>query len=100
MLSANDASSKKYTRTRLPSMTDYLTMEQLESAWQMQDTYKLGSVELISKPQTPKTPLWKIDELVDPRSPLALVHPAFRNQSFAAGEMSPLNVGGFQRVVY
>ena len=75
-------------------------MEQLENAWSMQDAYKLGSVELITKPQTPKTALWRVDETCDPRSPLALIHPAFRNQSFAAGEMSPLNVGGFQRVVY
>lgn len=64
-------------RRYIPSMIDYLTMEQLEDVWQMQDIYK-GTVDV---PAKPATPIWQIEDDMDPRSPLIeLVHPAFRNE--------------------
>jgi len=58
--------SRKY----VPSMADYLSLEQLEDLWESQDFYK-GPIDV---PQKPASPMWRIDE-DDPRSP---IHPAFR----------------------
>lgn len=63
-------------RKHVPSMVDYLSLEQLEDLWESQDFYT-GPV---NAPQKPATPMWRIDE-DDPRSPLhpGAIHPAFRN---------------------
>lgn len=69
--------SGRQPRRYIPSMIDYLTMEQLEDVWQMQDIYK-GTVDV---PAKPPTPMWQIEDDMDPRSPLIeLVHPAFRHE--------------------
>lgn len=64
----------RQARRPVPSMIDYLTLEQLEDVWSMQDQYK-GPLDV---PTKPCTPVWRIEEELDPRSPL--VHPAFRQQ--------------------
>ena len=61
-------------RRQIPSMIDYLTMEQLEDIWQIQDQYK-GTVDV---PAKLASPVWLIQEDEDPRSPG--IHPAFRNR--------------------
>lgn len=58
------------SRRHVPSMVDYLSLEQLENLWESQDLY-LGPVDV---PQKPGSPIWRIGE-DDPRSP---IHPAFR----------------------
>ena len=58
------------SRRYVPSMVDYLSLEQLENLWQSQDLYK-GPIDV---PQKPASPLWRLSE-DDPRSP---IHPAFR----------------------
>ena len=69
--------SGRQPRRYIPSMIDYLTMEQLEDVWQMQDIYK-GTVDV---PAKPATPVWRMEDDMDPRSPLIeMVHPAFRNE--------------------
>ncbi|MCJ1471739.1 hypothetical protein MMC13_000379 [Lambiella insularis] len=64
-------------RKHVPSMIDYLSLEQLEDLWEAQDFFKGGPVNL---PQKPASPMWRIEE-DDPRSPLqpGAIHPAFRN---------------------
>ena len=57
-------------RRYVPSMIDYLSLEQLENLWESQDLYK-GTIDV---PQKPTSPLWRLSE-DDPRSP---IHPAFR----------------------
>ena len=71
--------SGRQSRKHIPSMIDYLTMEQLEREWQRQDRYK-GTVDGPTKPGTPQpsSPKWRFEEHLDPRSPL-LIHPAFRH---------------------
>ncbi|MCJ1351517.1 MAG: hypothetical protein MMC33_001501 [Icmadophila ericetorum] len=59
-------------RCHVPSMIDYLTLKQLEDVWSIHDQYK-GPLDV---PTKPSTPVWRIEEELDPRSPL--VHPAFR----------------------
>ena len=58
------------SRRHVPSMVDYLSLEQLEDLWESQDLYQ-GPVDV---PQKPGSPMWRIGE-EDPRSP---IHPAFR----------------------
>jgi len=58
------------SRRHVPSMLDYLSLEQLEDLWELQDLY-LGPVDV---PQKPGSPMWRTGE-DDPRSP---IHPAFR----------------------
>ena len=58
------------SRRHVPSMVDYLSLEQLENLWESQDLYQ-GPVDV---PQKPGSPIWRIGE-DDPRSP---IHPAFR----------------------
>ena len=72
-------SSSRQPRKHIPSMIDYLTMEQLENEWRRQDRYK-GTVDVPTKPATPRpsSPRWRFEEHLDPRSPL-LIHPAFRH---------------------
>ena len=60
-------------RKHVPSMIDYLSLEQLEDLWQSQDMYDLMNVDI----QKPATPMWQLADS-DPRSPLP-IHPAFRN---------------------
>lgn len=73
-------------RKHVPSMMEYMSLEQLENLWEAQDLYK-GNIDV---PQKPRSPVWRLDA-VDPRSPLHPVHPAFRDEpfsfhnSFAAG---------------
>ncbi|MCJ1406606.1 hypothetical protein MMC19_000672 [Ptychographa xylographoides] len=73
-------SGSRKPRKYVPSMVDYLSLEQLEDLWESQDQY----VGPINVPQKPATPRWRIDEN-DPRSPLRPgdldIHPAFRNYS-------------------
>ena len=61
-------------RRHIPSMVDYLTMEQLEDIWQIQDQYK-GTVDV---PTKLASPVWLMPEDEDPQSPS--VHPAFRER--------------------
>ena len=61
-------------RAHIPSMIDYLTLEQLEGVWQKQDSYK----GVLDVPQKPATPISLIAEETDEYSPI--YHPAFRRQ--------------------
>ena len=61
-------------RQPVPSMIDYLTMEELEDVWEIQDIYR-GTVDV---PQKPTTPTQRTEEQDDPPSPLS--PPTFRRQ--------------------
>jgi len=69
------APPSRQPRKYVPSMIDYLSLEQLEDLWESQDMYK-GPVNV---PVKVGSPMWRIDE-DDPRSPLhpEAIHPAFR----------------------
>ncbi|MCJ1282112.1 hypothetical protein MMC26_001435 [Xylographa opegraphella] len=69
------APSSRHPRKYVPSMIDYLSLEQLEDIWESQDLYQ-GPVNV---PVKAGSPMWRIDE-DDPRSPLhpEAIHPAFR----------------------
>ena len=69
------APKSRKPRNYVPSMIDYLSLEQLEEKWESQDLYK-GPVDV---PIRVGSPMWRIDEH-DPRSPLhpEAIHPAFR----------------------
>ncbi|MCJ1318030.1 hypothetical protein MMC15_003357 [Xylographa vitiligo] len=69
------APPSRHPRKYVPSMIDYLSLEQLEDIWESQDLYK-GPVNV---PVKVGSPIWRIDE-DDPRSPLhpEAIHPAFR----------------------
>ncbi|MCJ1292024.1 hypothetical protein MMC34_003574 [Xylographa carneopallida] len=69
------APPSRLPRKYVPSMIDYLSLEQLEDIWESQDLYK-GPV---NAPVKVGSPIWRIDE-DDPRSPLhpEAIHPAFR----------------------
>ncbi|MCJ1485445.1 hypothetical protein MMC06_005619 [Schaereria dolodes] len=63
------------SRRYVPSMVDYLTLEQLEDVWDLQDTYK-GTVDVPQKPFSPVRR--RPEELVSPISPA--VNAAFRHR--------------------
>ncbi|MCJ1419010.1 hypothetical protein MMC32_005361 [Xylographa parallela] len=69
------APPSRHPRKYVPSMIDYLSLEQLEDIWESQDMYK-GPLNV---PVKVGSPIWRIDE-DDPRSPLhpEAIHPAFR----------------------
>lgn len=62
-------------RKHVPSMMDYLSLEQLENLWQSHDMY--GGT--IGAPQKAPSPIWRAPDF-DPRSPVLPIHPALRNE--------------------
>ncbi|MCJ1225329.1 hypothetical protein MMC12_001978 [Toensbergia leucococca] len=71
--------SRERHREQIPSMIDYLTLEQLENVWRKQDTYK-GCVEI---PQKTKRQNRRSGEY---QAPHAVHRPSLRDQHYRSHE--------------